>query len=270
MENFTLTKGLKKLNCDYLGGTKHSAKMMHSFNKGTLTYCLYLAPSNMSGYNVCPNDKYCKDFCLNSSGRNKGDIIAHGFEHSKINVSRIKKTKFFYEDRETFMQILIHEINRAKRKAEKDNLEFSIRLNGTSDLSLLVFKYLGKNILEWFPEVQFYDYTKIATRTKLQEIYPNYDITLSYNGHNLEECLEYLNKGGKVAVVFDMKQMPKKWHGYKVVCGDNYDMRYIDPKSSIIGLTYHKTAKDYSNDMEYFEKLKYTKFIVKDDEYCEF
>ena len=44
------------------------------------------------------------------------------------------------------------------------NLEFSIRLNGTSDLSLLTFKLGGKNILEIFNDVQFYDYTKVANR----------------------------------------------------------------------------------------------------------
>lgn len=273
MENFTYTKGIKKLGTTYLGGIKHSAKMNYSYNNGTITYCLYLAPSNMAyGDNrtVCPNDKYCKDFCLNGSGRNKGDILSKGTEHSKINVSRVKKTKFFYEDRETFMQILIHEIRRAQIQAIKENKEFSVRLNGTSDISLLAFKYQGKNILEHFPNVQFYDYTKVYSRTQLQNQYPNYDLTLSYNGHNLEECLEYLNKGGKVAVVFE-NELPKFWHKFQVIDANGYDMRYLDPKGTIMGLHYHKTAYDYMQlkiDKTYKPN---TKFIVtSNDKYCEY
>ena len=157
MENFTLAKGLKKLGCSYLGGVVKSAKMRYSFNNGTATYCLYLAPSNMANpyRTVCPNDKWCKQFCLNGSGRNKADILVNGVEESSINKSRIKKTNLFFDDKETFMQILIHEIKREKAKAEKMDMEFSVRLNGTSDLSPEDFVYNGKNILQIFPNIIF-------------------------------------------------------------------------------------------------------------------
>ena len=58
-------------------------------------------------------------------------------------------------------------------------MNFSVRLNGTSDLSPEQFHLEGVNILEIFPEVQFYDYTKVYKRIELTKKYTNYDITFS-------------------------------------------------------------------------------------------
>lgn len=269
MENFKYGKALNEVGVNYLGGVRHSAKMNYSYNKGTLTYCLYLAPSTMAyGYKTtCPNDKYCKDFCLNGAGRNKGDILHNGIKESNINISRIKKTKLFYENRDLFMQILIHEIKKAKRQAEAQKMEFSVRLNGTSDLSLLAFKYKGKCILEWFPNVQFYDYTKVASRFNLCKDFPNYDLTLSYNGHNWGDCKEVLENGGKVAVVFSSNIQPKLFGGYNVENGNEDDMRYLNSPKSIIYLHYHPTANDYKYNSK-TKKREYvapkTEFVIKE------
>jgi hypothetical protein len=141
-------------------------------------------------------------------------------------------------------------------------MEFSVRLNGTSDLSPVLFKdpETGKNLLELFPDVQFYDYTKVYNRIKLMQQYPNYDLTLSYNGYNWDECEKFLNAGGKVAVVFFDERLPKSFHGFPIVDGNTYDMRYLDPAKHIVGLHYHKTANDYYVD----EKDGIRKFRVPD------
>lgn len=257
----------KEIGVSYLGGTKHSAKMRYSYNSGTETYCLYLAPADMSGINVCPNSEHCKPFCLNNAGHNKADILAHGMEKSKINISRIKKTLAFFKNRETFMKTLILEIQKAKLHAEKNNLEFAVRLNGTSDLSLEAFKFNGKNILQIFDDVQFYDYTKVFSHTRLMTKYDNYDLTLSYNGYNWNECEIFLRNQGKVAVVFE-NNLPKTFHGYKVIDANGYDMRFLDPKGTIMGLHYHPTGNDYVNGKFV---LPNSKFIVKStDENCIF
>jgi hypothetical protein len=257
-------KALKAAGFNYLGGLKKSAKMMKSYIHNTATYCVYLAPANMAGrtkkgtrINVCPKSQHCKELCLNSAGHNKADILSNGKEnikHSLINISRIKKTKLFYNDRDTYMDILIHEINRDRSYAERHGMEFSVRLNGTSDLSPEIMKKDGKNILEIFPDVQFYDYTKVYNRTKLMKFYPNYDITFSYDGYNWDQCEQFLNDGGKVAVVFDSETMPKTYKGYKVIDANGYDMRYLDPKGCIMGLEFHPIAKDgkvlYAKDID--------------------
>ena len=273
MENYG--KALKELGVSYLGSGAQSVKLRLSLNNGTMTYCLYLAPWNMSGHNVCPKGQNCHQFCLNGSGQNKCDQLSRGVEGSKINRSRVKKTRFFYEHRAKFMEMLIHEITSKKARAERLGYEFSVRLNGTSDLSPLLFvdQKSGKNILELFPDVQFYDYTKVYGRTKLLEKYPNYDLTFSYDGYNWDECQKFLNAGGKVAVVFFDEKLPKYFKGYKVVNGNDFDMRYLDPKGCVVGLHYHKTANDYyidPNDGKRKFRVPETPFVVKiNDERCE-
>ena len=259
----TITALRKQLGVSYLGGITKSAKMKYSYNNGTATYCLYLAPSTMSGHQACPNDKWCKQFCLNGSGRNKGDIISRGVEESNINKSRIKKTKCFFENKDIFMQLLIKEIERERLIAIHKGMEFSVRLNGTSDLSPEDFVYQGKNILEIFPDIMFYDYTKVPQRIALTKKYPNYDLTLSYNGYNENICKNYLQQGGKVAVVFHSNKMPKTFMGFKCEDGNNDDMRYLNSPSSVIFLHYHRTANDYKNGSY---QTPNSRFIVMEDD----
>ena len=170
MENFNYEKTLKKYGISYLGTYAQSAKMMASVNNGTVTYCIYLAPHNMATPNtnktVCAFSQHCAPYCLNGSGRNKGDILSHG-ELSNINVARIKRTLMWWNNREDFMRLCIHEIKRVRKYAEKKGMEFSVRLNGTSDLNVEQFidPDTGLNLLELFPDVQFYDYSKAYVRS---------------------------------------------------------------------------------------------------------
>ena len=254
MEKLNYTKTLRDLGIAYLGKHSQSMKMRLSEENGTVTYCLYLAPWNMSGYQVCPGGLHCHKLCLNGSGRNKTDILARGFDGSIINRSRIKKTRLFYENKNLFMQLLIHEIKKTQNYARKNNMGFAVRLNGTSDLSPEAFTYRGKNILEWFPNVQFYDYTKVPNRFKLVEKYPNYYLTFSFDGHNWQSCMEALSMGINVAVVFANQEMlPMKFAGYPVCDGNLFDMRFLDPQYHIVGLHYHTTAANYDKDGKYIE-----------------
>lgn len=267
-------KALKELGISYLGNVAQSMKMRLSYENGTMTYCLYLAPWNMSGHQVCGFGQHCHEFCLNGSGQNKCDELARGVEGSKINRSRIKKTRLFYENRARFMEILIHEIESKRARAKRLGYGFSVRLNGTSDLSPILFKdpISGKNILEIFSDVIFYDYTKSPNRINLLERYNNYDLTFSYDGYNLRECEEFLQKGGRVAVVFSGERLPKKFNGWKVISGNEYDMRYLDEPQTIVGLHYHKTANDYkmiNGKREFVEPN--TPFVIKpNDPRCEY
>jgi hypothetical protein len=259
----TLKSLRQQAKVSYLGATKKTVKMRLSYEHGTETYCLYLAPADMSGHNVCPVSKYCKRFCLNGSGQNKIQQLAG---KNGVNSSRIKKTNLFFENRDLFMKLLIKEIRSAKEHALKNGLGFSVRLNGTSDLSPEEFTYMGKNILEIFPDVQFYDYTKVPTRFELTDKYNNYDLTYSFNGYNWSRCEQFLKQGGKVAVVFD-GPLPDTFHGFKVTDANQYDMRYLDPKGHIMGLHYHPTAGDFK-DGHYVHPS--TRFVVnvKESEHC--
>ena len=274
-QKFYYSRELEKVGVNYIGKVAQSAKLEKSYRNGVMTYCIYLAPATMAGrtkkdsrINVCPKSQHCKEFCLNGSGQNRRDELAHGTKKSLINISRIKKTRLFYNDRDTFMRLVIHEMRRWQQKAQEKEMGFSVRLNGTSDLSPVLFKDpdTGLNLLELFPNVQFYDYSKIINRFKLVEKYPNYDLTFSYDGYNDEECKKVLESGGRVAVVFFDEKLPKYFNGYPVVDGNKWDMRYLDPKGCVVGLHYHRTASDYYID-EKDGKRKFrvpdTPFVVK-------
>lgn len=262
MRKFNYAKALKEANIAYLGGVKNSTKLVYSYNHGWLTYGIYLAPSTLARdefhphINMCPFSANCKDACLHGAGQNKMSTIKAnhiGEKWSHITDSRIRKTHLYFDNRELFMDIMIHEIQKWKRYADKHNLHFAVRLNCTSDISLETLVKDGKNILEIFPHIQFYDYTKVPSHLALADKYPNYDLTFSFDGSNWDECKKYLDNGGKVAVVFDYyddnnKQiLPSYWKGYEVINANDYDMRFLDPKGTIMGLHYHRVANDYKN-----------------------
>lgn len=239
MLKFTTVAAARRLTgVTYLSSVSMSHKHIKSLKYSELTLSLYLAPAKMSGYEVCPGrTAECTKYCLNQSGKNLGPQKVKG---DFINRSRITKTKLFFEHRDFFMNWLIAEIEAAIRKAERMTYKLSIRLNNTSDIDPEEFQINGVNLLEMYPDIQFYEYTKVASRADLMKKYKNYDVTFSYTGYNLTECQNMLLNKIRVAVVF--KNLPEEWQGHKVIDGDEYDMRYKDKKDVIVGLKF-KTVR---------------------------
>lgn len=233
----------KSLGISYLGGC-NSPKLIKSLERNVMTYGVYLAPGNISGHQVCPNSDNCCKYCLNGSGRNKIELLTYK-GGGAIQQSRIKKTKLFFEDRPAFMRLLIHEINQARKKAEAAGMILAVRLNCTSDISPEEFILDGKNILQLYPDIQFYDYTKVFNRAELLEKYENYDLTFSFSGENWDECINVLEQGFRVAVVFE-DTLPKTFKGYTVIDANGYDARFLDDGGIICGLTYKRVANDYA------------------------
>ena len=85
-----------------------------------------------------------------------------------------------------------------------------------------------------FPEVQFVEYTKDFKR--LGKAAPNVHQTFSFSGENHSACDAALAAGHNVAVVFG-NGLPKTWQGYPVIDGDKHDLRHLDPKGVVVGLT---------------------------------
>lgn len=193
---------------------------------GIMTGILYLAPAKISGYEVCPRrSEGCTKSCLYSAGRGAFNTVQK---------SRVAKTKMFFEQRDAFMDQLRKDIKSLVNKASKQNMVPAIRLNGTSDI-----EWTRLGIVDEFPDVQFYDYTKVLNRVT-KERPSNYHITFSKNESNEVECLAAIKAGVNVAVVFDTKKgedLPKAWNGAPVYDGDDTDVRFLDPKGGyVIGL----------------------------------
>jgi hypothetical protein len=236
------SKAVKEIGVSYLGNTAISMKLKKNTKvNGQKTYCIYLSPSNTSGYDVCPfASKECKAGCLATSGRVKMESAT---KHN-ITDARVKKTCLFAENTEYFMNWLVAEMQAAKALSNSQGYEFSARLNGTSDIDYTSIKLYGMTIFELFPDVQFYDYTKNAK--KFDNKPANYHLTFSYTGRNETKAMDLLSKGFNVAVIFNVgknKPLPAMYKGYKVIDGDLTDYRPSDERGVIVGLRW-KQIKD--------------------------
>jgi len=240
MQFTTISEAKKRTGLSYVGGVNLSAKMLHSKKEShQYTYIIYLAPAKTSGYQVCPNSTpECRMGCLATSGHAGMELVAGT---DRIKNARIKKTRLFFEDQDYFMEWVIEEIKKAKRKAEKDGYFFSVRLNGTSDIDWQNVKFKGYNIFEIFPDILFYDYTKNIKKYIGKP--ENYHLTYSYTGRNWDKCKALLEEGHNVAVVFNVKNeklLPQMYKGYQVINGDLTDYRIADAKGIIIGLKWKR------------------------------
>jgi len=238
----TISQAKKDTGLSYIGSVNSSAKMLKSQkNSKQYTYIIYLAPAKTSGYQVCPfATKECKLGCLATSGHAGMEIASGG---DRIQNARIKKTKLFFEHNEFFMEWVIEEIKKAKRKADKDGYYFSVRLNGTSDIDWQNAMFKGYNLFQIFPDVQFYDYTK--SHKKFENKPDNYHLTYSYTGRNWDKCKVLLEAGHNVAMIFNVRKeadIPAMYKGYKVINGDLTDYRVADGKGIIVGLKWKRIA----------------------------
>ena len=231
-----------------------NAKTSKGEKLGITTYISYLAPhtQNSKGVNLCPHaSKGCAKACLFQSGSARFDSVQEG---------KINKTEFFLADRKAYMDKLYNELERAERlhgaiegdKQYKKNgidvlryKKFAVRLNGTSDIAFEKLKVKDdKNIMELFPNIQFYDYTKNPKRMYKylnKELPSNYHLTFSRSEDNDKECMDILAKGGNVAIVFGVKNVndfPTEYKGYRVINGDETDLRFLDDDNVIVGLKY--------------------------------
>ena len=252
VQNATFTtRGIaKKLTgLTYLAGVNSNSKTVKGNKLNYDTLILYLAASDMSGYNLCPMaTEGCKKACLVSSGRAR--IVSTKEKINAVTWARLKKTWLFYANRKFFNAWLFAEIAAAKQLAKKRNKNFAVRLNGTSDLPLQMFSVDGKSVLETFPEIQFYDYTKTLKQMRNGVAYDNYDVTFSYAGtdehNNKQNAYNALAMGLKISVVFDTstfpnKKLPDTFLGYDVADGDETDLTFLQ-KEQVLGLTFKKTG----------------------------
>jgi hypothetical protein len=198
-----------------------------------LSGILYLAPSVEADgvHDLCPRaTPECREACLWGAG------MAGVFP--TIKQARVRKTLEYLNNPAAFKATLVKDIHKLIAEAKSRDMMPAVRINGTSDLPQFALE-----IASLFPQVQFYDYTKIPrawTRTR-----SNYHLTFSFSGDNLLDSIEALNHGVNVAVVFS-GALPVTWNGYPVIDGDLSDLRFRDAAGVIVGLSAKGTARKMS------------------------
>jgi hypothetical protein len=218
-----------------------NAKTSKGEKLGWITYGLHLAPFNLSGKNVCSHaSKGCAAACLNTAGRGA---------MSNVQSARIAKTQKFFADKEAFTWQLAKEIGNAVKLATKKGMKPCFRLNLTSDLpweNIKVESHGKKlSLIEMFPNVQFYDYTKNFKRMLSflkGEMPKNYHLTFSRSECNDDKVSIVKELGGNIAAVF-RNELPKAWKSVQVIDGDETDLRFLDGANKIVGLVEKGLAK---------------------------
>jgi hypothetical protein len=220
------------------------AKTVKGNDSGYLTAIMYMTPYKTLGANLCPMAETagCLEGCLNTAGRGAMNSVQRG---------RARKATWFVQDRGGFMRQLHKDLTRFQNYCRKRDLKPAIRLNGTTDIrwELMRFDILDgegtpKTIFEYFPEIQFYDYTKIANRDL--DI-PNYKLTFSYSEASPtyeKQCKIAIDRGMNIAVVFRNKEgIPSTFADLPVIDGDKTDLRFLDPTQCVVGLYAKGKAK---------------------------
>jgi len=205
---------------------------------------------------TCPQSGICEDLCL---GETSGQNLLYGGEgqwRSGPRLSQYLKTEALVVNPEAFAIAMIKQIESFRKAARDLDYHPAIRLNVTSDFNPSTFE----NIINMFPDVTFYDYTKLDTKP----IAPNHHLTYSSTGasqvvdkktifnkfSNWDRMVDkILPSGRNVAMAFTSRSsMPKfvkderTGKTFEVWNGDEYDARFLDPVKEggdglIIGLT---------------------------------
>jgi hypothetical protein len=217
------------------------AKTVKGERFGFRTGILYLAPhlesaeaaqaEGLKPRNFCLwSSPGCRASCLFTAGRGKMDCVRNG---------RVRKSLYFLRDREGFLCGLSASILRLERGAKRLGLTPCVRLNGTSDIPWETIRFPdGRNIMERFPHLRFYDYTKSVKRAldslnQSGRIPPNYHLTYSLSETRASSVSAQwvLGAGGNVAAVY--RERPETWFGFRTTSGDDSDLRFLDPPGTV-------------------------------------
>lgn len=226
-------KLLKDLQISYFASVNSSQKIVKGEKLNFDTLVLYLSASKNAGVDLCKfASTGCRLACLVASGH---ALIEENAGKNTIAVSRIVKTWLTVYRRDIAEAVLCAEIESAKKRAEKRGRKFAVRINGTSDLCFA-------DVINAFPDVQFYDYTKDPERVEL----PNYHLTFSYADTSKARIKHYkqaIKRGQSIAfpvIASDFEEACAIPDCYSM---DDTDLRFMD-KAGKYGILKAKLTND--------------------------
>ena len=229
----TKAKLLKDLQISYFASVNSSQKIVKGEKLNFDTLVLYLSASKNAGVDLCKfASTGCRLACLVASGH---ALLESRAGKNTIAISRIVKTWLTVYRRDIAESVLCAEIESAKKRAEKRGRKFAVRINGTSDLCF-------NDVINAFPNVQFYDYTKDPERVAL----PNYHLTFSYADLSKSRIKHYrqaLKRGQSIAfpvIASDFEEACEMPDCYSM---DNTDLRFLD-NSGKYGILKAKVTND--------------------------
>ena len=185
-------------------------------------------PSPRDGTECAHSSPECRAACL---GTEAGRMVM-----KPVANARAWKTTLRRGAPSAWVALLALDVTANERAAERAGLPAYFRCDGSTDGGD------GETLARsgMFPATRFYDYTKDPARAS-RSLGTDYHVTLSFTGRNLTECLEYLRRGGNVAVATDYAPTDTKaerWEGFPTVDGDAHDIRPLDPPGHVVLLSW--------------------------------
>lgn len=217
----------------------------------------YMAPHKSGGVgNLCSHASTgCIALCLGRESGQASMVSAGTNWTNNVRDSRERKARYFMQQRQEYMVEMLYHIAAACRTARRKGIKLAVRPNGSTDIAyeglrVMIMPSLAAElskisgykitagvhtIFSAFPNVQFVDYSKNPRRFE-RPLPANYSLTFSRSETNETDAIKILKGGHNVAIVF-AGNMPKAWNGYRVIDGDEHDLRHLDPKGVVVGLT---------------------------------
>ncbi|MEW4569547.1 hypothetical protein AB1L88_16905 [Tautonia sp. JC769] len=210
---FIIKKLLSAANCRQRAG------------RGYISVGLTLTPraTGGGGRNLCPfATRGCSASCF-------ADHDRMAWPQNKR--AAVARTRLLAENPDLFAKILIADLERERELAGRKGLPLVCRLNVVSDVA---WERELPALFSTFPDIQFMDYTKNASR--MLDSPPNYHLTFSRSERNEDDCRRILAAGRNVTAVFRRAPFPATFLGYPVIDGDEDDLRFLDPSPCVVGL----------------------------------
>ncbi len=223
-----------------------SAKAIKAQKYGYLNAIHYLAPSKLSGFNLCSHASAgCIAPCLGWESGQAG-MVSNDTDLNETRKSRIQKAQRFMRDRAAYLLDVVRSIDNESVKASKAGLKLCVRMNGASDIAFEGIRFTvarnakgkamsvtlnnrdGLNVFDHYAGIAFVDYSKNPKRFDRQ-LPANYHLTFSRSETNEATALQLLARGINVAAVF-AGDKPSSWNGFDVIDGDLHDLRQLDPR----------------------------------------
>ena len=175
---------------------------------------------------ICParNLARCANMCLIGAGRGVMRPVIEG---------RRNKTAFYHKNLDGFLAQLRKELHNFEKLCKRTEVKPIARLNTISDIP-----WERHGIPQEFPDIFFYDYTKLAHR--LGRTPSNYKLIFSYSpekGYN-NQVKAALKADVPISAVFKDKPFPETFLGREVIDGDRDDLLNVEAGPVIVGLKY--------------------------------
>jgi hypothetical protein len=205
------------------------------------TAIMYMSPADLAGgKTVCAfADKAgCREGCLNLSGQGV---------FNSVQQARIRKTRMYLDKRDAFLTALWTDLTKFAAWCDKRGKKPAVRLNGTSDIPYERIERGGDTVFSAFPQIQFYDYTKVYSRVS-RALPLNYSLVLSYSEAHPDFAQKVLraadSSGVNIAAVYRDRAAQARaiecgdarFGNRRIVDGDQTDLRFLDPAGVVVAL----------------------------------